>query len=891
MNLQDEIKKGLKDLFRFKKTSGEWWQEGLCPDCGKHEAFCAADEPKIVRCGRQDRCGWEDSVRRLLPDLFEDWSKRYPTTEADPNAAADAYLQHERGLDMRYLRGAYTQELYRDGNQTGATVRFPLAGTHWERIIDRPGRFEKKAHFRKGGTYKGHCWVSPIITMDQMAKAKEIVFAEGIFDTVALCMVGHLAVSCMSTNNWPGEFLAQLRAALEAVGRSDRPKLTFAFDVGAAGVKWTKRHVRQARAEGWDAGAMQVRPDGEGTKLDWNDLLLRHLDWDGDDDKFPLGPEAFETFRYNGEITIAANHYEKAKLIAARRVSQAKAGGFHFRHANSMYWGKINYGEESADKGLNGKVSSEEICNCAFRLLYRERDEIIDETTYFLQLDFQDQETVKARFSSAACASSGEFKKRMLDFAGSWSGTGEQLDKIIRVQTRKLKVVQPIAATGYSPEHKAWVLGDLAVHNGRVLRITDDKYFDIGKKAVKLRSSQQLLDIAYNPDQIKFDWLPHVFTAWGPKGLIVLAFFTMSLFAVQIRKEQASLGFLEVTGEAGAGKSTLIEFCWKMMGRDEYEGDDPNKGTVAFFARTLLQVANLPVGLIEGKRDEDGAKARRFDYNDLLVFYNGRSPRGTGAKTNGNETYSPPFLGSIYLMQNERIDGIPAVLERLMSLRIDKSMWSDATTASALKIEAWPMEEVSGTIVHIVRQEAEWMSRFRDRYAYHDHRDKAMRRRVPGLHNARPVKCHSQLAAAVEALPMLFPTCQQAWVDETLKMVDAMALDRQESCGGDHPLVASFWEKVEYLLAREGPEIHGEGKSINQHRRPDTTMAVSLVDFEAKCRNAGISVPEMDKLKTLLRGSKSHKFIANKPVNTQSGKPVKCWVFEWSAPSAEGRMI
>jgi hypothetical protein len=239
----------------------------------------------------------------------------------------------------------------------------------------------------------------------------------------------------------------------------------------------------------------------------------------------------------------------------------------------------------------------------------------------------------------------------------------------------------------------------------------------------------------------------------------------MSLFAVQIRKEQASLGFLEVTGEPGAGKSTLIEFCWKLMGRDEYEGDDPNKGTVAFFARTLLQVSCLPVGLIEGKRDDEKAGSRRFDYNDLLVFFNGRSPRGTGAKTNGNETYSPPFLGSIYLMQNERIDGIPAVLERLMSLRIDKACGPMPRRQPRSRSRHGRWRGI-GTIVHVVRQEAAWMAHFRDRYAHHDHRDKAMRKRVPGLHNARAVKCHSQLAAAVEALPMLFPTCQQAWVEK-----------------------------------------------------------------------------------------------------------------------------
>lgn len=888
MNLKDEIRKGLIEQFRFKKTGGDWLQEGQCPECRKWEAFAAADDPKVVRCGRQDRCGWEDTVRNLLPDLFEDWSKRHPTTETDPNAAADAYLLHERGLDLRLLRGSYTQELYRcpKTGHTGATVRFQVGGTTWERIIDRPGRFEKKAHFRAGGSYKGHCWVPPRFTMEQLAKAEEIIFAEGIFDAVALCQVGHVAVSAMSTNNWPGEFLAQLRDELSAQKRADRPKLTFAFDVGAAGVKWTKRHVAQAKAEGWDAGAMQVRPDGEGTKLDWNDLLLRHLDWDGEDEDAPLGPKAFDTFRYNGAITIAKTPMEKAKLIANRKLA---VSSFEFRHNNRLWWAKVVTDDEATGPDIKRRVTIEEIANCAFRLLYRERDEVADETNYFLQIDFPDAPTEKARFSNAACANNGEFKKRLFAFAGMWSGSGEQLDRIMRAQTRKLKVVEPIPFTGYSAPHRAWVLGDLAVRDGRLVQINTEAYFDFGKSAVKPRSAERMLDIQYDGDKLKFDWLPDVWTAWGPKGLIVLAFFTMSLFAVQIRERHKSLGFLEVTGEPGAGKSTIIEFMWKLMGRAGYEGFDPNKATPAFLARSLLKVSNLPVGLIEGKRDEDkGSHTRQFDYNDLLVLYNGRSPRGTGQKSNGYETHEPPFLGSIYLMQNERIDGMSAVLERLMSMRIDKSGWSDETKASAIKLEQWPLEDVSGTIVHVVRQEARWLEFFFQRFAHHD---ADMPRRCPGLYNARPIKCHSQLAAALDALPYLFPNCRKEWVAEAITFVDAMALDRQTSAGGNHPLVASFWEKVEALLDREKPDDHRDGKSINQHRDNTKFMAIRLTDFEIKCRNAGLGVPDMDKLKKLLPGSKSPKFLSKKKVNNPDGKVVDCWVFEWRGDDAEGRII
>ncbi|WP_054438216.1 toprim domain-containing protein [Novosphingobium sp. ST904] len=547
MSLQDDIIKGLQARFKFKKTSGEWMQEGICPDCKKAEVFCAAKEPKIVRCGRQGNCRWEDSVRNLLPDLFEDWSKRYPATEKDPHAAADAYLSNERGLDLRLLRGSYTQELYRDSktHETSATVRFPVGDTYWERIIDKPGRFKGKAHFAYGGKPGGHCWIPPKITLDELARADDIWITEGIFNAVALHQGAHLtAVSAMSCSFWPEHFLTMLRSALQEIKRATRPRLVFAFDPGEAGVQWSRRFVKRAKAEGWDATAAQVRPDGEGTTKDWNDLLLDHLEWRGEKDRAPLGPDAIDTFLWNGAVTIAESPREKAKMLHERRA----LASFDFRHKNTLWWCKVSY-----EEGEKRNLLIEEIANCAFRLLYRERDEIADETNYFLQIDFPGAEpTVKARFSSSACANSGEFKKRLMAFAGTWTGSGDQLDRIIRNQTRALKVVEPIPFTGYSAAHRAWLLGDIAVREGRLVALNQEKYFDFGKQAVKLRSSERMLDIDYDADKIAFDWVPALWTAFGPKGLAALAFFTMSFFAVQIRERHKSLGFLEVTGLPGA---------------------------------------------------------------------------------------------------------------------------------------------------------------------------------------------------------------------------------------------------------------------------------------------------------------------------------------------------
>lgn len=889
MNLSDEIMKALKREFGFKKTRGRWLQEGLCPQCGKREAYCAAEEPKIVRCGRAERCGWEDSVRNLLPDLFEDWSKRFPPTEANPDAAAEAYLVHERGLDLRYLRGKFTQELFRDPTtgQTAATVRFPVGTTYWERIIDKPGRFEKKAHFRKGGEWGGHCWAPVGLDIPTLAKAESIWITEGIFDAVALHQGAHLAaVSNMSTGPYPDHFLKAIADYLQAEGIATRPKLVFAFDVGRAGVFYAKKHIKRARREGWEATAAQVRPDGEGTKADWNDLLLRQQAFKGEAEDGPLGQAAIETYLHNGAVTIAETAMQKARLIVDRARNQAKAiSSFDMRHDNRLFWVYVKTDEDTG----GSQIQLVEIANCAFRLLYRERDEIADETTYFLKIDFPDRVgEVKARFSSAACANAGEFKKRLMAFAGMWSGTGEQLDRIMKNQTRRLKVVEPIGFTGYSKDHHAWILGDLAVHQGRVLKVNSENYFDVGRHAVKLRSAERMLAIDYDPDQLRFDWLDDVWTAYGPRGMIALAFWTMSLFAVQIRDRHKSLGFLEITGPPGSGKSTLVEFLWKLLGRVGYEGFDPNKATRAALARNMVKVANLPVGLIESGRDDGGRNhSRLFDPNELLVLYNGRSPRSLGKKTGGYEVDEPPFLGSIYLMQNERIDAIPAVLERLMSMSIDKSLWGPGTKEAAQRLESWPVEECSGTIVHIARQEANFLKFFFDRFTYHDSH---MASRVDGLTNARPIKCHSQLAAALEALPNLFPNCRQEWVDQAIAEVDRMALDRQQSAGGDHPIVADFWEKVDYLIDREGPNDHVDGKSLNRHRKAEDFIAINLPDFEARCRHVGIFPPPLDQLKKLLRGSKSRRWVATKAVNPPEGKAQQCWVFEQPKP-AKGPVI
>jgi hypothetical protein len=888
----------LKAKYRFRKSSAKWLQEGQCPDCNEWELYTAAVDPKIVRCGRSNNCGFEISVRNALPDLFEDWSGRFKQSDAEPNAAADAYLRHERGLDIAGLRGAFSQEYIKGGDSRegglfgSATVRFTLpGGSWWERIIDRPGRFGKKAHFKYGGTWGGHCWAHPEDSFTNLATAAEVWIAEGIFDALALRQnfdrlhkaggIKRAAVSAMSVNVWPEHFLEGLKQAL--AGSKNRPLLVFAFDGGKAGVDFTRKFVARARAEGWLAAAAQLRPDGEGEKLDWNDLHLRQLEWRGDEDNAPLGEKKLEEYRWNGDITTALTAREKAWLIYRRRKLQS----FDFRFDNRIWWARY---KADAEDPAGGDITLEEIANCAFRILYRERDEAADESNFFLEMAFPGgMPAAKARFSAACCAASGEFKKRLFAFNGMWLGSQEQLDRLMRGQTRRLKTVEPIHFTGYSPTHKAWVFGDLAVHDGRVIRIGAEKYFDFGKSAVKLRTDERMLHIVHTPDWQHFDWLPDLWSAWGPAGLIALSFFTLSLFAVQIRDEHASLGFLEIYGEPGSGKTTLVTFLWKLLGRNGYEGFDPNKATSAAIARNFMKVSNLPVGLIESGRDpEKTTHFRQFDFAELLTLYNGRSPRSTGVKNSGTETFEPPFLGAIYLMQNQPVDAMPAVLERIMSLRIDKSGWTGESREAAQRIERWDPEPASGFILHVARSAAAWLECF---HARCDHHEEALLKRASDLHNSRIVKCHAQLAAGLDALATLIPDQRlpKAWIEATHAQIARLAVERQLASGADHPVVQRFWDIVDHLLAHEDAIKWGEGNSLNQSRKPGEFYAISLVDFERRARLAGLQPPLDAELKKHLRSSRARKFVGAKSVNNPADRGVHCWVFE--NPNKPGPLI
>lgn len=883
--LHADVTRLLLQDYDFKEKEN-WLRGGRCPTCNKKELFANAKHPWIVKCGRENNCKYERHVKELYPDLFENWSDRYPVAEANPNASADAYLTHMRGFDVSRIRGCYTQETYVDRaiNATTATVRFPLpGGGYWERLIDKPQRFgKKKARFNFGSKHAGHVWQPPRL---DLATVDEVWIVEGIFDAIALWLHGVPAVAAMSCNNWPEHFLADL--AKQRAG--DRPALVWALDTDGtdsdgAGQRYIRKWCKQARALGWDCEAAQIKQDGR-SKIDWNDLHQRDR----------LGASDLKAYLHEGALLIARTPGAKALLI----YNEAGRSQFPFEFGNRLWWfaldmkkyAKVRGELQDKDDGLSEDELKEQAlaeCNAVYkicdgypRVLYFQRNDITDESWYYFRVNRAgDQPAVKNTFTGSQIMAAAEFGKRLASIAAGcfFTGTSEQLLHLLRDQTPEtgIKTVETMDFIGYSKEHGTYVFGDVAVKDGNLYELNAEDYFEIGR--LNIKSLLQSMRLAINTAREDYTdaWFPALWTAFGVKGVIALAFWMGSLFAEQIRATDKSFPFLELIGEAGSGKSTLIEFLWKLCGRPGHEGTDPTKSTLAGRTRTFGQVGNLPMVMIEADRSNgnDRMNVKQFDWDELKTLYNGRIGRARGHKSAGNETYEPPFRGTIVISQNAVVSASDAVLQRIVHINLDKSAHSAAGSVAGKALETWPDEEVSGFILGAVRQEKKIMGTLAELSASYE----TMLKAHPSLKSVRICKNHAQLMAMVEALEHVVPiTATQK--QQALNMLIEMAVARQLAINADHPAVTEFWEKFDHL------NDTGNVEKLN-HARDDDNIAINLPELYERAAQHGARLPEYADMKRLLPESRARKFIGQHTVNSNirtdandRGKSVKCWVF------------
>ena len=903
IDLRENIIQRLEADYGLKRRAGtSWMRGGVCPSCGKKELYTSHDHPWMVRCGRQSKCGEEWHVKDLYDDLFNDWSERAPATEQAPTATARAYLEFARGFRLELIDGWFSQENYwsREISAGSATVRFPMeGGGYWERLIDRPARFGKqKARFMPGYSYKGKWWCPPCV---DVAEVDELWLVEGIFDAIALVHNGIAAVSVMSSNGYPEEKLRELKAKRHAEG-SKLPTLVWALDNEPGAHRYIRQFAARARELGFPCEAAQI-PQRE-RKVDWNDLHQRWAFVEGDDERAERIERDLGEARYHGALLLAESASEKGVLMYEWRERYE----FHFGFENRLYWFKMDLekfnkamqhleeSERHEDRLLNDRQRRDkalrqcgavvEIANCYPQALYFQRNEVTDESWYYFRVDFpHDAPTVRNTFTGGQVAAASEFKKRLLSMAAGavFTGSGGQLDKIMRDQLFGLKTVETIDFVGYSKAHGCYVFGDLAVHGGLVEKANAEDYFEFGKLRLKTLQRSIRMEIARDNQGYRQEWLDWLWTCFGAKGLIALAYWFGSLYAEQIRAEFQSFPFLEATGEAGAGKTTLLNFLWKLLGRPDEEGKDPSRMSRAGLRRWMGQVSGMPVVMLEADREDvDGGSSKAFNWDEFKPMFNGGTLGVTGVKTAGNETYEPPFRAALVISQNKGVSASEAIMTRIVKLHFERPEVTTASRAAADNLNHLGAMDVSHFLMLATKAEKPVLERFRERVKVHE----ASLRTLKEIRVERIIKNHAQMLALVDALRLVAPLSEQQ-VAATQQALQAMALERQESLNADHQSVREFWEVYEYL---EG--LHEE--PVVNHSTDPTLIAINLNEFAEKASEHRQKLADVASLRDLLKNSRTHKFIeanravysavraahnARTPLNARP-TAVKCWIFK-----------
>jgi hypothetical protein len=862
----------------FKDIGTTYFQKGVCPGCGERTLYIARKQPYQLKCNRLNQCQFEEKTRERYSHLFENLSERFPRTELNPNATADAYLQRNRGFDISKMKGWYEQgrRPMKDG-QWADTVRFPLCNGHWERIIDVTmvkANEGDKAGIKKGMDYKGGCWAPPGMTIEP---GDTVYVVEGIFHAIALFLAGYKAVASISANNFPWNLIEE--------HKGKKVRWVIALDDDAAGHSVIPKYRSQLHAKDEKAWVALA-----GADRDWDDVYR-----DGQ-----LNDDFMREACYQGRLFVAVSAAKKAFLLYLKRPRSF----FLVEFQNRLYSAKINTDELNKDldgDNVNGHwpkfekhCDMKQVANCVPHFEYIQRDAITGDQQFFFQFNFPNTaQNCKEPLAPNSIGDPRSFAKSLLERTpgGNFEG-GEKVLAMLRSKwLDNALTVRSLPFVGYDAASKTYCYQKFGYHKGREYLANDHGYLEVGKTGLKT-SLNSLVIVRGNP----FDpsWFSDFLAVHHLNGLAALSWWTATLFVQQIRSKQESWPFLELTGDAGAGKSSLLRFLWRLFGRSNFEGIKPNStGASAIgLTRALSQVSNLPVVLIESDSQSVDAQGRTVvsQYNWEIwkqLFDHNATLRTVGVKSSSNDTDSLVFLAALCIAQNASVEGSEPILTRISHYHATRAHHTPALKVLAVRLNSLPVEHLAGYLGHCIGQESEWLQRYFDAFAEYEQRLQAN----TAIQHQRIVLCHAQMMAAAKATQALFPE----WSDDTLvqliKHIERRAIDRQQRVSTENPTAGRFWQIYHYLNERTMFISDKDGdREVTQetlnHSADKDLIAINIEHFHNACRLAGQEVIHATQLHRALPLSTTHTFIETRKVRSVIEKrSLNCWLFRKGSKS------
>lgn len=876
----EALKQDTELNFNLAKSNKKYLQGGTCPLCGEKEVFIKLDAPYNLKCNRLNNCRYEEKTRDRYAYLFENLSERFPATPENPNASAEAYMARQRGFPLDKIKGWFKQEKIRLADQKtyAEVVLFPLANGYWARIIDNnkiPFNDGKKAKIKYGTDYQGLGWTPP----NQILKPGEQVYiVEGIFHAIALWLTGKKVIAAISATNFPWHII-----------EAEKGKLItwiIATDNDKAGRDNAIKHYNRLRELHEFAKVALPEAETLDGKKDWDDLYRAGK----------LTDSYFDKAIYRGNLLTANSKEWKAYYI----FKQTNKSTFLVDFESYLYTVHIKVGEyyketEEApeDSGNEGTfkvflrcVTIKQDCNCIPQFEYIQQDPITEEQQYYFSFRFPNPaQNRTVALPSSALSNARAFRSALLEKTpgGNFEGNDKTLAILSGQWLKHVTTIKALPFVGYDEESGIYCYQEFGYKNGQRLKVNVHNFIKVDKMGIKTKLKKP--HILVNKKDFNTKWFNIFKEVYHLNGLAMLAWWTASLFTQQIKRRQKSWPFLELTGQPGAGKSSLIRWLMALIGRPDTEGINPNSSTDTGFRRAISQLSNMPLVLIESdqqKTTPNGKKyIQQYDWDSIkdLYDYNGFL-KVQGVKSSDNETNELIYRGSICIAQNESIDASEAILTRIVHLHATTDHHTTQLKELAEQLDNLPNEFLAGYLEHVLSHEVEWLNSYFNHYKKYE---KALQQ-VAEIKHQRITLNHAQImAAAIATQQTLFPEWEKPLLLELINHLKDRAINRQGRISSEPELLSKFWGIFRYLdqksINNNGDDDVIENR-LNHSPNPSHEIAINIPHMTQIARSHGQQLD--DDITKLFPRSTTYKFKEYKKIRSriEKGRALWCWLFE-----------
>ncbi|QIE87012.1 hypothetical protein [Pseudomonas nitroreducens] len=236
-------------------------------------------------------------------------------------------------------------------------------------------------------------------------------------------------------------------------------------------------------------------------------------------------------------------------------------------------------------------------------------------------------------------------------------------------------------------------------------------------------------------------WLELFITAFGPSGLVALAWWAGAFHAQRIRELQLTYPILNITGNAGVGKSTLVANLWKLVGSSDAENRSLSTCSMGALLAILARAVNRPVVLEEGHSGHDG-----YDWNALSECYSGGA---IARRTSDPVVAGVRFQGALAFVGGE----LETINRRIVNIHLH---WQPRTADKSQAIQALydlHIGDFSEFLVKVQESREQLMYRLGHVGAYVQSMQAETNNGLP----ADAARNHAQLRVLVDFLSDLFP--------------------------------------------------------------------------------------------------------------------------------------